>query len=755
MATLTPPRPPETAPAPGRGPGTPLRAALAPVGLVMAAAAGGVALAPGYASPAPVYAVLPLCALLSVAVTLAARARLSPLAGILVGLPLPLAGVVVCAARLPGQGTGVLGGTVEALLHSGARILTSAAPTPLNADTLTLPLLATWITGVASVLLWQGTRPALAVLPGLLALVGAVVLNGPVAPPGFPSIGLVAVAAVLLMAASSDGRTAARARAGSEDLRIEVDAPETQTLGRLGRILVTAVAAALAAAATVFGGPVLLSSWEAAPGDPREAVRPPLAPEAALNPLGYLAAWAAEPDDPLLTVRSEEPVDLRWVALAEFTGTTWLPEGGYRAAGEVLPDPVPPPPHATGVRAEISVGDDLPGGWAPVVGVPRRVGLQPLGYDAVSGTVVSADGDIAGARYEVAGDVADWRAVELADASVPADAVFDRYRELPPGAPPVLNDVAAAVAGQGSPYERAVLLSEYLRESHYFSAQTPGGHGYANVADVLAPPGQQGGGGTSEQFASAFAMLARAAGLPSRVVVGFGSGADEGDGVRTVTTGDALAWGEVYFNGVGWVPFSVTPGEEGGDGAEEASSGAAEAEAPEEADDANGADDDTGPGAPPEREPGAAPLWPFLTAGGLLLATAAAVPALRLARSRWRLRPGAPERRVLGSWRELCDHLRQCAGAPPPPGHTVGDTVALVQALLPEEGREWARVDLRRLAGAVNRVGFAPGAGVSATEAAHITDGVRRQSRALRRTLGRGRRLAWWFDPRPLFWRAP
>ncbi|MFD3684114.1 transglutaminase-like domain-containing protein [Nocardiopsis sp. NPDC058631] len=754
MATLTPPRPPETAPAPGRGPGALLRALLAAAGLVMAAAAGGVALAPGYAEPGPVYAVLPLCALLSVAVTLAARARLAPLAGILVGLPLPLAGVVVCAVRLPGQGTGVLEGTVEALLHSGARILTSAAPTPLSVDTLTLPLLATWITGVASVLLWQGNRPALAVLPGLLALVGAVVLNGPVAPPGFPSIGLVAVAAILLMAASSDDRSAARGRTGPEDLRIEVDAPEAHPPGRLGRVLTTVLAAALAATATVFGGPVLLASWEVDPGDPREAVRPPLAPEAALNPLGYLSAWAAEPDEPLLTVRSEEPVDLRWVALADFTGTTWLPEGGYRAAGEVLPDPVPPPPHATGVRAEISVGDDLPGGWAPVVGVPRRVGLQPLGYDAVSGTVVSADGGIAGARYEVTGDVADWRAAELAEASVPADTVFDRYRELPPGAPTVLNDVAAAVAGQGSPYERAVLLSEYLRESHYFSAETPGGHGYANVAGMLAPPGQEGGGGTSEQFASAFAMLARAAGLPSRVVVGFGSGTDGGDGVRTVLTGDALAWGEVYFNGVGWVPFSVTPGEEGEDEAEESSSGAAEAEAPEESDDANSLEDDADPGTPPEGDREAAPLWPFLSAGGALLAAVCAVPALRLARSRWRLRPGSPDRRVLGAWRELRDHLRQCASAPQP-GHTVGDTVALVQDLLPEEGREWARVDLRRLGGAVNRVGFAPGSGLSETEAAHITDGVRRQSRALRRTLGRGRRLAWWFDPRPLFWRAP
>lgn len=751
MVTLSPPRPPGTAPAPAPAPGSPPRAVMAAAGLVMAAAAGGVALAPGYAAPGPVYAVLPLCALLSVAVTLAARARLSPLAGILAGLPLPLAGVVASAVLLPGQGTGVVGGAAEALLHSGARILTSAAPTPLNADTLALPLLATWITGVASVLLWQGSRPALAVLPGLAALVGAVVLNGPVAPPGFPSIGLVAVAAILLMAASSDDRPDGRARSGPQDLRIEVDASAARPLGRLGRVLVTAGAAALAATATVFGGPVLLAPWEAEPRDPREAVRPPLAPEAALNPLGYLAGWAAEPDDPLLTVRSEEPVDLRWVALADFTGTTWLPEGGYRAAGEVLPDPVPPPPHATESVAEISVGDDLPGGWAPVVGAPRRVGLQPLGYDAVSGTVVSADGAIAGARYEVTGEVADWRAAELAGASVPADAVFDRYRELPPGAPPVLNDVAAAVGGQGSPYERAVQLAEYLRESHYFSAKTPGGHGYANVADLLAPPGQEGGGGTSEQFASAFAMLARAAGLPSRVVVGFGSGDDEGDGVRTVRTGDALAWGEVYFDGVGWVPFSVTPGEEGQAESEESPSGA-QAQAPDAEEAESGSEDDADPGAPPARD--ATPLWPFLTAGGVLLAAAGAVPALRLARSRWRLRPGVPERRVLGAWRELRDHLRQCAHAPSP-GHTVGETVALARDLLPEEGREWARIDLERLGGAVNRVGFAPGAGVRETEAAHIADGVRRQSRALRRTLGRGRRLAWWFDPRPLFWRAP
>ncbi|MFE6308459.1 DUF3488 and transglutaminase-like domain-containing protein [Nocardiopsis sp. NPDC057823] len=750
MVTLTRERADASPGGTGGGRAVP-RTLLAAAGLVLASSAGGVALAPGYATPLPVQVVLPACALLAVLVTLAARARLRPSLVVPAGLPLPLAAVVVCAVLLPGQGTGVVDSTVEALVHSGARILTSAAPTPLSVDTLTAPLLATWLAGVGSVLLWHGRRPALAILPGLLWLVGAVVLNGPVAPPGFPSIGLVAVAAVLLMSAVSaerpppgaDGPTAA-------DLVVEDGTPEGAAPGgRAGRFLTTVLVTVLAAAVTVFGGPVLLADWEARPRDPREALTPPLAPEAALNPLGHLSEWAAAPDVPLLTVRSEEPVELRWVALADFTGTTWLPEGGYRAAGEVLPAPVPAPPHAVRGSAEVAVGEELPGGWVPVVGAPRTIDLPSVGHDARSGVVVLREGPVAGTEYTVTGDVGDWRPAELETAHVPAGPEFDRYRELPPGAPPVLNDVVAAVSGQGPPYERARLIAEYLRESHHFSAESPGGHGYAHVARVLAPPGEQGGGGTSEQFASAFALLARAAGLPSRVVVGFGPGDGAEDGAHTVRTGDAVAWGEVYFEGFGWVPFSVTPGEEGEEAPEETSAGTAgDEDGPEaESQGAQGGGAQGSQERPPERED----AWtrPALFAGTALLAAAVAVPAARLARRWLRLRTGSPERRVLGAWWELRDTLRQC-GAPLPAGRTVGETLAAVDGLLPAG----AGVGLDRLGRAVNWIGFAENARVSREAAADAAAAVRRYSSGLRRTRGRARRALWWFDPRPLFWRA-
>ncbi|CAL9507026.1 hypothetical protein SUDANB121_03573 [Nocardiopsis dassonvillei] len=747
MVTLTRER--AGAPAGGGRPAT--RRLLAGGGLTLAASAGGVALAPGYATPVPVQVVLPLCALLAVAVTLAARARLRPSLVVPVGLPLPLAAVVVCAAVLPGQGTGVVDSTVEALLHSGARILTSAAPTPLSVDTLTAPLLATWLAGVGSVLLWHGRRPVLAILPGLLWLVGAVVLNGPVAPPGFPSIGLVAVASVLLMSAASDGRPPAGA--APADLEVEDGGPGTATGGRAGRVVTTGLVTVLAAAVTVFGGPVLLAGWETRPHDPREALTPPMAPEAALNPLGHLSEWAAAPDGTLLTVRSEEPVELRWVALADFTGTTWLPEGGYRAAGEVLPAPEPAPPHAVRVGAEVAVGEGLPGGWVPVVGAPRTVGLPAVGHDARSGVVVLREGPVAGAEYSVAGDVGDWRPAELATAHVPADEEFDRYRELPAGAPPVLNDVVAAVAGQGPPYERARLIAEYLRESHHFSAESPGGHGYAHIAQVLAPPGGRGGGGTSEQFASAFAVLARAAGLPSRVVVGFGPGDEAGDGTRTVRTGDAVAWGEVYFEGFGWVPFSVTPGEEGRNAPEETSAGTAGDEDGEEAEHqgALGGGAEGSQERPPEREDS----WtrPALFAGGALLSIALAVPAARLLRRWRRLRAGPPERRVLGAWWELRDALRQC-GVPLPAGGTVGETLSAAGDLLPGAERSGSRDELLRLGRAVNWIGFAENARVSREAAVQAAGTVRRCSSGLRRTRSRTRRALWWFDPRPLFWRA-
>jgi transglutaminase-like putative cysteine protease len=65
--------------------------------------------------------------------------------------------------------------------------------------------------------------------------------------------------------------------------------------------------------------------------------------------------------------------------------------------------------------------------------------------------------------------------------------------------------------------------------------------------------------GYCQHFAGAAALLLRVAGIPTRVVVGFATGELIGKDTWAVRDEDAHAWIEVYFPGVGWVPFNPTP----------------------------------------------------------------------------------------------------------------------------------------------------------------------------------------------------
>lgn len=65
--------------------------------------------------------------------------------------------------------------------------------------------------------------------------------------------------------------------------------------------------------------------------------------------------------------------------------------------------------------------------------------------------------------------------------------------------------------------------------------------------------------GYCQHFAGAATLLLRLQGIPARVVTGFATGQSMGGGRYRVTDADAHAWIEVYFAGVGWVPFNPTP----------------------------------------------------------------------------------------------------------------------------------------------------------------------------------------------------
>ena len=66
--------------------------------------------------------------------------------------------------------------------------------------------------------------------------------------------------------------------------------------------------------------------------------------------------------------------------------------------------------------------------------------------------------------------------------------------------------------------------------------------------------------GYCQQFSGTMALMLRMAGIPARVATGFSPGSFNRDsGEYRVRDLDAHSWVEVWFTGIGWVPFDPTP----------------------------------------------------------------------------------------------------------------------------------------------------------------------------------------------------
>ena len=106
-----------------------------------------------------------------------------------------------------------------------------------------------------------------------------------------------------------------------------------------------------------------------------------------------------------------------------------------------------------------------------------------------------------------------------------------------------------------SPAAKAVAIQAFLRSDEFtYSTNPQAGSGYQALENFLSGDKL----GYCEQFAAAMAVMARVAGIPSRVSVGFLPGRRDGDTWR-VGIRDMHAWPELYFSGYGWVRFEPTP----------------------------------------------------------------------------------------------------------------------------------------------------------------------------------------------------
>ena len=262
----------------------------------------------------------------------------------------------------------------------------------------------------------------------------------------------------------------------------------------------------------------------------------------------------------------------RLTSLDEFDGDGWRASSRYEEASGPLPATVDPSASGPPLVQAVSLSG-LGNSYLPAAYEPRRViddGGVAMEYEAASGSLIKArSAALAGPhqfRYvvesvvPVIGDPDRLRGV---DTSVLAADFVAFNTHLPDGARDVvLAEAERITAGAATDYHRALLLQDHFRLDGGFryDLRVDATSSIDSLEDFLFDARA----GYCEQFASAYAAMARAVGLPARVAVGFTWGDwDPGRGERGayVVRGEhAHAWPEVYFAGTGWVRFEPTPG---------------------------------------------------------------------------------------------------------------------------------------------------------------------------------------------------
>jgi transglutaminase-like putative cysteine protease len=259
----------------------------------------------------------------------------------------------------------------------------------------------------------------------------------------------------------------------------------------------------------------------------------------------------------------ESPVPSYWrlTSLDTFTGQDWISTNSYRSFSSQLPG-IQAVPAATRVIQEQFQVQGLGSVWLPDAFTPVAVsGVRHVSYDPVSGSLITSHPTSNGLDYTVDSYqfLSDLSPAQLRSAPlVPTTGALHRYVDLPKSVPENVRALARSItAGQTTEYGEALALQNFfLGPAFTYSLSPPDdGYGISALTTFLFNTRT----GYCQQFAGAFAVLARAIGLPTRLAVGFATGTDEGNGYFQVLNADAHTWPEVYFGPkYGWLPFEPT-----------------------------------------------------------------------------------------------------------------------------------------------------------------------------------------------------
>ncbi len=282
----------------------------------------------------------------------------------------------------------------------------------------------------------------------------------------------------------------------------------------------------------------------------------------------------ARSPEPVLTYRTDAahpPQQYLQMYVLNYDGkSAWTLQGrspSVSVVGQALP-PAPGLAPATSfvqTHTTITLGPSTGGrelSYLPAPYAPEFVTGEGAGWEDTDSTLMlygfRSD---AGLRYAVTSKTADpTPAQEQAGGKLPA-SIRKSYLSYPgPDRARLARFAASITRGARTPFARALALQGYFTKAGRFTYALKGNLP-STVLQFLTTDRR----GFCQQFAFSMAVLARLAGIPSRVAVGYTAGTEQ-SGTWHVTTGDAHAWPELYFAGTGWLRFEPTPNGPAGQG---------------------------------------------------------------------------------------------------------------------------------------------------------------------------------------------
>ncbi|WP_043638676.1 transglutaminase TgpA family protein [Nonomuraea candida] len=293
------------------------------------------------------------------------------------------------------------------------------------------------------------------------------------------------------------------------------------------------------------------------------------------NPIANLKGQLELPERRVVltyTNNDDSPRYLRIYALDTFDGQQFgmtQPKGAPQNRTENGPLPGPPglgpQPKVTNVLTNVQISDEIAKlQFLPLPYPPREIRVDgDWRADVDTLMVFSTREEAAGIEYEVSSSEPQPTHDLLDSLDGIRPEVDERFLALPESLPPDIRELADTVtSGARTSFEAAMKLQQFFTKDGGFTYNLrTQGHGNSALRDFLL----RDRAGYCEQFAASMAVLARLVGIPSRVAIGYTGGTRTADGWQ-VGTNDSHSWPELYFEGVGWLPFEPTPSGAAGQG---------------------------------------------------------------------------------------------------------------------------------------------------------------------------------------------